>query len=118
MMDGVSSFPAVVTYLFPLIGWLYVFFFQRNNTLAMYHLRQSIGLCLFLAGALIVWAVIAWVLVWLPYMGALAAGLFTMVIVAYLFGVVAWLTGLIRALKKQATPLPVFGRWAERLPVR
>jgi uncharacterized membrane protein len=80
--------------------------------------RQSIGLCLFLLGTLIAWGVIAWVLVWLPYTGALAAGLFTMVMVTYLFGVAAWLTGLIRALRKQATPLPFFGRWAERLPVR
>jgi hypothetical protein len=51
-------------------------------------------------------------------MGALAAGLFTMVMLAYLFGAAAWLTGLIRALRKQAIPLPFFGRWAERLPVR
>ena len=118
MMDGLSSFPAVVAYLFPLIGWLYVFFFQRNNALAMYHLRQSIGLCLFLLGTLIVWAVIAWVLVWLPYMGALAAGLFTIVIAIFLFGVAAWVTGLMRALRKQTIPLPFFGHWAERLPVR
>jgi uncharacterized membrane protein len=118
MMNGLPSLSAVVTYLLPFIGWLYVFFFQRDNTLAMYHLRQSIGLWLFLLGTLIVWGVIAWALAWLPYMGAIAAALFTIVIAVYMFGVVAWLTGLIRALKKQVTPLPVFGRWAERLPVR
>jgi uncharacterized membrane protein len=118
MMDGLSSFPAVVTYLLPLVGWLYVIFFQRDNTLAMYHLRQSIGLWLFLLGTLVVWGVIAWALVWLPYMSALAVALFTIVMAIYLFGAAVWLTGLIRALKKQATPLPVFGRWAERLPIR
>jgi uncharacterized membrane protein len=107
-----------VAYLIPVIGWLYVFFFQRKNTLAMYHLRQSIGLFLFLIAAIAGWAVIAWVLAWIPYMGALGAALFTLVIAAYLFGIVAWILGLINALNKQVVPLPGFGQWADRLPMR
>ncbi len=114
-MSTPSRFPAVIAYLFPVIGWLYVFSFQRKNTLAMYHLRQSIGLFLFLLATLIGWAVVAWILAWIPYMGALSAALFTMVIAAYLFGLVAWIWGLINALSKRAVPLPGFGQWAERL---
>ncbi len=117
-MSEPSRFPAVVAYLIPVIGWLYVYFFQRKNALAMYHLRQSIGLCLFLLASLIGWAVIAWVLAWLPYMGTLGAGLFTIVMAAYLFGSVTWILGLINALKKKTTPLPGFGPWAERLPIK
>jgi uncharacterized membrane protein len=116
-MNRLSRFPAIAAYFIPPLGWLYVFVFQRNNTLAMYHLRQSIGLCLFLLASLIGWVVIAWVLAWLPYMGALAAGLFTIVMAAYLFGGVAWILGLINALKNKAAPLPGFGHWAEHLPI-
>ena len=117
-MSRSSRFPAVVAYLIPIIGWLYVYSFQRRNTLAMYHLRQSIGLFLFLAAMMAGWAVIAWVLAWIPYMGALGAGLFTIVIAAYLFGIVAWMLGLINALRNRATPLLGFGQWANRLPIR
>jgi uncharacterized membrane protein len=117
-MSRPSRLPAVVAYLIPVIGWLYVFTFQRKNTLAMYHLRQSIGLFLFLVATITGWAVIAWVLAWIPYMGALSAALFTLVMAAYLFGMVAWILGLINALSRRAAPLPGFGPWANRLPIR
>lgn len=117
MNTSSSRFPAVVVYLVPVAGWLYVFFFQRHNALAMYHLRQVIGLLLFLVGVLAGWAVVGWVLAWIPFMGVLAMALFTLVIAAYLFGVVAWLWGLINALSKRAAPLPVFGQWASHLPI-
>jgi len=117
-MSNSSRFPAVVVYLVPVIGWLYVFFFQRKNMLAMYHLRQAIGLLLFLLAALLGWAVIAWVLAWIPYIGALGIALFTMVIAAFLFGIIAWILGLIHAVGHQVTPLPGFGQWASRLPIK
>ncbi len=117
-MSGHSRLPAVVVYLFPVVGWLYVWSFQRKNPLAMYHLRQVIGLLLFLAGTVVGWAVVAWILAWLPYLAVLSIALFTLVIAAFLFGAVTWVVGLIRAVSSRATPLPAFGRWAERLPIR
>lgn len=117
-MSQPSRLPAVLAYLFPVVGWLYVFLFQRSNSLAVYHLRQSIGLFLFLVGALVVWAVIGWVIAWIPYIAVLSVGLFTIVIAAYFYGVVAWLLGMIHALRNQLTPLPLFGRWADGLPIR
>lgn len=54
-MSKQSPFPAVIAYLIPVVGWLYVYLFQRKNTLAVFHLRQSIGLVLFLIGSLVVW---------------------------------------------------------------
>jgi uncharacterized membrane protein len=107
-----------MVYLIPVAGWLYVFFFQRNNTLAMYHLRQSIGLCLFLMAVLTGWVVIAWVLAWIPYFGAVSVGLFAIVIAVYLFGIGTWVLGLINALNNKLVPLPGFGQWATRLPIR
>ncbi len=93
----------------PVIGWLYVTIFQREDELAMYHLRQSVGVVLFLIGSLLSWAVIAWLLAWLPYMGAVGIALFTLVIAAYLFGVICWVIGIINALRGQMTPLPGIG---------
>ena len=116
-MNGSSRLPAVLAYL-PIIGWLYVLFLQRKNSLAVFHLKQSITLFLFLVAALVIWAVAAWILAWIPYMVVVSAALFALVIAAYFYGVVAWVLGVINALRNQMDPLPGVGRWAERLPIQ
>lgn len=116
-MSRLSRLPAALAYL-PVIGWLYVFFFQRTNVLALYHLRQAIGLVLFLIGVLAGWAVIGWLLAWIPYMAIISVALFAIVIAAYFYGVVALIMGLLNALSNRLAPLPLFGRWANRLPIR
>jgi len=115
-MSTNSRFLAALAYI-PIIGWLFAYLFQRRNGLAMYHLRQSIGLFLFLVGVLVGWAVIAWVLAWIPLMAVLSAALFTIVMAAYLYGFVAWILGMMNALRNRAVPLPWFGQWASRLPI-
>ena len=117
-MSGASRVPAVIAYLIPVIGWLYVLLFQRKNAAAMFHLRQSIGLCLFLVATMVGWAVVAWLLAWIPYMAAVSAALFTIVIAAYLYGFVAWILGLVNALRNRVALLPWLGPWANRLPIR
>ena len=116
-MNDPARISAAIAYI-PVLGWLYVFFLQRKNSLAIYHLRQSIGLILFMIAVLAVWAVIAWLLAWIPFMAVLSAALFALVIAAYLYAVLIWVTGLLRALRSQSIPLPVFGHWADRLPIR
>ena len=116
-MTSTSRFPAVLVYLIPFVGWLYVFLFHGKNLFAIYHLKQAVGLFLFLVGAIAAWVVVAWVIAWIPYMAVLSMTLFTFVIGASLYGVVAWLLGLYNALSNRATPLPWFGRWASRLPI-
>jgi hypothetical protein len=108
---------AVLAYL-PVIGWLYVYLFLRHNLLAVYHLRQSIGLFLFLISTLVAWAVIAWLVSWIPYMAFVSIALFTIVIAIYTFGVAVWILGLTNALRNRLIPSPLFGRWADRLPIR
>jgi hypothetical protein len=115
-MKEYSRFPAVLAYL-PVIGWLYVYFSKRNNVLAIYHLKQSIGLILFLIATFVGWVVIAWLIAWIPYMVALSAALFAIVFAAYLYGFVATIMGVINALRYRMVPLPGFGRRAERLPI-
>ncbi len=117
-MNKTSCLPAALNYLLPVVGWLYVFFFQRKNSAAMYHLRQALGLVLFLLTVTAGWAVVAWFLAWIPYMAILGIALFTIVIAAYFYGVIAWILGLINALSNRQTPLPLFGQWARRLPIQ
>ena len=116
-MKESSRLPAVLAYI-PIIGWLYVFVFQRKNMLAVYHLRQAIGLVLFLLMSFVGWVVVAWLLAWIPYMDLISITLFTLVMAAYGFGLIAWILGLINVLRNRSTPLPLFGQWANRLPIK
>jgi len=117
-MNKPLRLPAVLTYLIPVIGWLYVLFFQRKNPLAIYHLRQSVGLFLFMVAALAIWVVVGWFLAWIPYLGVLSIALFSIVIVAYLCALVIWIMGLNNAISARQVPLPFFGQWASRLPIQ
>ena len=116
-MKTSSRVPAVLAYLLPVLGWLYVIFFQRRNSLAMYHLRQAIGLVVFLVVTLIVWGVVGWLLAWIPFLDVLSIALFALVVGAYFYGIVAWLFGIYYALSERESPLPLFGRLASRLPI-
>lgn len=115
-MTQYAVFPAVIAYL-PILGWLYVYLAERKNALAMFHLRQSIGLVVFLVGIFLAWVVIAYAVALIPYMAVISVALFSIVIAAYFFGAVAWVMGIFNALKQTLTPLPLFGRWAARLPI-
>jgi uncharacterized membrane protein len=117
MSDYSSRLSAAFAYV-PVIGWLYVLLLQRGDPLAVFHLKQSIGIFAFLIAILLAWIVVAYVLAWLPFMVILSAALFTIVMVAYIYGAVAWIMGLVNALRSRSTPLPVFGHWANRLPIR
>lgn len=115
-MKSSSSIPAVIAYV-PIIGWLYVYLTQRKNPLAVFHLRQSVGLVLFLVATFVIWAVVAYLIAQVPYMAVFSVALFTIVMAFYVFGVVAWVAGIVNALKNKSAPLPVFGQWASRLPI-
>ena len=115
-MSKSSPFPAFIAYI-PVIGWLYVYLTQRKNPFAVFHLRQSVGLFLFLIATFVVWAVVAYLLALIPYMAVFSAALFTIVIAFYIFGCVAWIAGMLNALNNRSNPLPFFGQWANRLPI-
>ena len=113
-----SRLPAVIAYLIPVIGWVYVIAFQRHNRLAVFHVKQAIGLFLFLLVVLVGWAVIAWVLAWIPLLSVLSVGLFTLVMAVFFYGVIAWIFGMINALNDRYAILPGLGQWANnRLPI-
>jgi uncharacterized membrane protein len=110
-------FSAFLTYLLPVAGWIYVIIYQRKNSLALFHLRQSIGLSLFMAAAVAVWAAVGWVLAWLPFGFIFTIALFAGVVMALIIGVYAWIIGAANALQGRAVLLPIFGRLAYRMPI-
>ena len=115
-MDTSNRLPAIIAYV-PVIGWLYVLLTQPRNLFAVFHLRQAVGLVLFLIVVMVVWAVITWVLSWLPYGFLVGNALFALVVVSFIYGVIALIIGIVSAGRGKTTLLPVFGRRAIRLPI-
>lgn len=109
---------AFLAYLLPILGPLYVFIASREDEFAIFHARQSLTLTAFAIGTPLGWAIASWALLWIPTVGPLlAVPGFTMVILIFLFLAVVWILGLANALRVVQKPLPVIGRWADRIPV-
>jgi len=70
-------------------------------------------------GAPAAWAVVAWIVSWIPLAGPIiSAALFSLVILIYIFLAATWVIGVVYALQAKMKPIPVVGRWAERIPIR
>ena len=116
-MSSSSRVSAIIAYLIPVFGWLYVYLFQRKDEFAIYHLKQSIGLVIFLIATFVIWMIIAFLIALLPYMAVFGLTLFTLVIAAYIFGFFVWIKGIVNVLRSEMTPLPGIGERADRLPI-
>ena len=117
-MNGPKRHFAFLAYLVPVLGWLYGLFFERRDEFVLYHAKQAMMLTVAAVAAPVAWAVAAWILAWVPLVGSvLAASLFALVMLAYLSLAVIWIVGMINALRAKAKPLPVVGRWAERISI-
>jgi uncharacterized membrane protein len=115
-MSTSERISAAVAYL-PLVGWIYAYFVQRKSELAMFHLRQSISLFGIQIAIFALWAVVAWVITWIPYGVVFSVALFSLVMSAFFVGVVAWLVGIVNALRGLMKDVPLFSGWASRLPI-
>jgi len=115
-MDRNGRFPAFIAYFLPVIGWIYLGLFQSKNKFARFHMRQSVGLFLFLIGVALGWGIIAWVLAWIPYAVVLGMALFSLPMAACIFGAIAWIIGMVNALSLRETSLPFIGSYSNRLP--
>jgi uncharacterized membrane protein len=117
-MTPQSKFAAFLAYLLPVIGWLYVFVAHRQDRLALHHTKQSIMLVIMAIIAPLIWAIVGWVLTFIPYVGALlAASTFSLVVSVYLLLIVLWIVGMVYALRAKSDSIPLIGAWAERLPL-
>jgi uncharacterized membrane protein len=107
--------PAFLAYLLPFLGSLFVLLFRRDDRFATFHAKQAIALFVFAIAVPVVWAVVAWILTWIPVIGAMTAvGTFALVMAAWIFAAVTWVYGIVHALRLVLKPLPLVGRWAIR----
>ena len=115
-----SKIAAFLAYLLLVIGWIYVLVARRNDRFAMFHVRQSITLVLATIVMSVVWVVFAWILGLVPLLGPpLSIASFSLVIATLIYVFILWIMGMVFALqsKTQALPIPVIGRWMDRLPI-
>jgi uncharacterized membrane protein len=117
-MELLQRISAFLAYLLPVVSWLYAWFFQRKSSLVMFHVRQSIGLFLFVLGMGVGWVIITWLLTWIPFGFLFGVVLFSLVITALIVAVVLWLTGMVYALLGRVKMLPIIGEKANQLPIR
>lgn len=107
---------ALLAYLLPLIGPLLAIGAQRRVSFTLYHACQALALLL---GAVVVpmlWGAVGWLAAWVPLVGPIfAIASFSLVVVALIMAVVAWLLGIVNVLRGRMNPLPLFGGWGERL---
>ena len=109
---------AFLAYLLSALGWLYVLLFQREDKLAVYHAKQSLVLTLIAIGSLVTWLLGSWIVSWIPLVGPLiAAAMFSQVILVCMFLAVVWIMGMVYALQAKRQPLPLVGKWAERIRI-
>lgn len=103
---------AFVAYLLSLPGALIVLFTQRDDPFATHHARQSLAIWLAVIGVPLLWAVVAWVLAWIPVIGAvMSVALFSLVLAVYTILLVSWIAGMIFSLQGVLWTMPLLGRW-------
>jgi len=105
-----SRYLAFIAYLLSLPGALFVLLARPDEPFAVYHARQSLRLAIIGIATPLVWAVVAWLLAWIPVIGGmLAVVLFALVIATYIGIAISWIAGMIYSLKGQVRPMPLFG---------
>ncbi|MCS7056535.1 MAG: hypothetical protein NZM18_10250 [Thermoflexales bacterium] len=109
-----SRIAGALAYL-PIIGWLVVLLVRRHDAFALFHLKQSLGLVVFLIATFVGWVAIAWLSGWIPYAFIVGNALFALVIAAYVFGFFALIAGIVNAARGRVALLPIFGRAANRI---
>ena len=89
---------AIISYL-AFIGWIIAFVLYQNDKseLAIYHLRQSLGINIL--------GLLGWGLFWVPFIGWLA-GIFLFVL---------WIMGFISAAQGETKPVPLVGDFIQDL---
>lgn len=109
-MKEPSRHAAFLAYLLPILGWLYVFLFHRDNEFAVFHAKQSVTLTVVIILVPILWAVLAWAMFWIPTVGGiLAASSFTLVMMVFIAAFFVWIVGMVNAARARLVPLPIFG---------
>jgi uncharacterized membrane protein len=116
-MSSSSRTSAIIAYAVPVLGWLYVYLVQRDDQFAMFHLKQAIGLVIFLVVAFVAWIVFGFLIAQIPYMAVASISLFPLVMGSYIFGIYAWVKGIRNVMRSEMNLLPAIGARSNRLPI-
>jgi uncharacterized membrane protein len=107
---------AFLAYLLLVIGWVIVLLFGRRSRFAVFHMKQSIALVLSLAAIAAGWLLFAWLIAWVPLAFGLGMAAFSIVLAALFVGAIAWVMGMVNALRGKVVLLPFVGSLGLRLP--
>ena len=114
-MSRSSRYLAFIAYLLSLPGAVFVLLARQDEPFAVYHARQSLRLAIIGIATPLIWAVVAWLLAWIPVIGGmLGVILFALVIATYIGVAISWIAGMIYSLKGQVRPMPLFGPRSKR----
>ena len=112
---AISKWRAILAYILPIAGPLYLIVSKRDNAYVQYHARQMLALTIVAVMLPLVWGIVAWLLSWIPIVGPLlAAALFALVILGFIFAAGVWIVGVIQVIRGQLQPLPIVGELSER----
>ncbi len=107
---GLNIDAALLAYLLPVLGPAYILALRRDDAFSRYHALQSLSIVAALILAPAAWIVFSWLVSLLPFGGVVAAYVFALVVAVYLAVVVAWVVGIVNALRARRSPVPFFGR--------
>ena len=107
---GLNVDAALLAYLLPVLGPAYILALRRDDAFSRYHALQSLSIVAALILAPAVWILFSWLVSLLPFGGVVAAYVFALVVAVYLAVVVAWVVGIVNALRARRSPVPFFGR--------
>ncbi len=114
-MSFASRVKAFLAYLFLAVGGLVILLFNRKDRFAAFHARQSVFLTIVAIVGPVVWALCAYPISFVPFIGPiLASASFALVIALFMALVIAWITGMIFALRAQPRFIPFFGEYTRR----
>ena len=119
MAEKPNRLLAVISYLIPVLGSVVVFLVGRKNLFALYHACQAFALAMMVILLPVVWALISWVVAWVPLAGpTISAATFSIVMAGVLTFLILTVVGISKALGANVSPLFLVGKWGERLFVR
>jgi uncharacterized membrane protein len=117
MNDASKNRLAILAYVIPILGPIYLLFFtKRDNYFLIYHARQMLALALMVVAMPVLWVVVAYPISWIPVAGPMVSvSLFGLVILTWIVAAVIWAVGLVQAIGNRLKPLPLVWQLSERI---
>ena len=110
MSENTNSFEKIlcfIAYLFGILGALVVRFAGKKSRFCLHHVRRSLELNFFMVFLFVLWFIITYFLMYIPYGGfPIAMALFGVVITAGIFSLVLVIIGIANGVRGKAVVFP------------